>query len=433
MPSNSKNIAELLNTDTTIAVTDVADGSITSAKLASGAAIANIGTGAITTAKLASGAVTTAKIADDAVSSAKLFSTNLGRRNVIINGAMEISQRGTSAAGRGTASNFLVDRFKANHNGNSAGRYTVSRVSDVHDGFSRALKYECTTADTSIAAAERFFIEQPIEGQFLQQFRKGSSDAKDFVLSFYAKANGNFTYVVGFYDADNNRTVSRTFAVTSSWQRFEINFGADTSGAFDSDAGLSLQLRWYLHAGSNYTSASLQTSWNAVNNAATAGGMTSSFFSSTNNTFFLTGVQLEVGDKGDGTSVATPFEYRNLTDELPACERYYQKSYNYGNYAGANSSAGGVMERNTNVSNISNRMDAGTRFVTRMRGTPTVTIYSLTGTVNSVSDLSTQTGHQSNQTVTSVQHRGTSGFGGLVISGGNDEGLGYQYTAEAEI
>ena len=416
MASNAKNLAELLNTDTTVAVADVADGSITSAKLASGA-------------------VTTAKIADDAVSSAKLFSTNLGRRNIIINGAMEIAQRAhnTASTGQGASSNFLVDRFKANHNGNSAGRYTVSRVADIHDGFYRALKYECTTADTSIAAAERFFIEQPIEGQFLQGFRKGASDAKDFVLSFYAKANGNFTYVVGFYDADNNRTVSRTFAVTSSWQRFEINFGADTSGAFDTDGALSLQVRWYLHAGSNYTGGTLQTSWDAVTNNKTAGGMTSSFFSSTSNTFFLTGVQLEVGDKSDGTSVATPFEHRTFAEYLTACERYYQKSYNMGNLPGSNSSAGGVMERNTNAANISNRMDAGTRFVTRMRGTPTVTIYSLTGTVNNISDLSTATGHQSNQGVNSIQHRGTTGFGGLVISGGNDEGIAYQYTAEAEI
>ena len=252
---------------------------------------------------------------------------NLGRRNIIINGAMEIAQRAhnTASTGQGASSNFLVDRFKANHNGNSAGRYTVSRVADNHDGFYRALKYECTTADTSIAAGERFFIEQPIEGQFLQGFRKGYSDAKDFVVSFYAKANGNFTYVCGFYDADNNRTVSRTFAVTSSWQRFEINFGADTSGTFGRDGSLSLQLRWYLHAGSNYTSASLQTSWNAVNNAATAGGMTSSFFSSTDNTFFLTGVQLEVGDKGDGTSVATEFEHRSFGEELALCQRYHYR------------------------------------------------------------------------------------------------------------
>ena len=308
MATNAKNLAEYLNNETTSATADIANASITADKLASNA-------------------VTTAKIADDAVSSAKLFAENLGRRNIVINGAMEIAQRGTSATGKGASSFFQLDRFRQNHNGNSAGRYTVTRdgsSGSVHDGFTKSLKLACTTADTSIGATERFFIEYPFEGRDLQQFRKGSSDAKDFVVSFYAKANGNFTYVVGFYDNDNNRTVSRTFSVTSSWQRFTINFGADTSGAFDNDNALSLQLRFYLHAGSNYTSASLQTSWNAVNNAATAGGMTSSFYSSTSNTFFLTGVQLEVGDKGDGTSTATPFEHRSFYEEHTLCSRYYR-------------------------------------------------------------------------------------------------------------
>jgi len=392
--------------------------------------------------KIASENITAGSVDSDAmgagaISPAKLSATSqsLTNRNIFQNGAMNISQRSTSETGIGSGAvdtYKTLDRVGIAH-GNTDGRLTMTQTADGPSGFANCLKLECTTADTSIAAAERFFIEQPIEGQFLQGFRKGYSDAKDFVVSFYAKANANFTYVCGFYDADNNRTVSRTFTVTSSWQRFEINFGADTTGTFSREGSLSLQLRWYLHAGSNYTGGTLQTSWDAVTNNETAGGMTSSFFSSTSNTFFLTGVQLEVGDKGDGTSTATPFEYRNLTDELPACERYYQKSYNYGNYPGANSSAGGVMERNTNASNISNRMDAGTRWVTRMRGTPTVTIYSLTGTVNNVSDLSTQTGHQSNQGVNSIQHRGTTGFGGLVVSGGNDEGIGYQYTAEAEL
>ena len=242
-----------------------------------------------------------------------------GRRNIIINGAMQVAQRGTSSTGQGASSNFLIDRFRQNHNGNSAGRYTVSQATDVHDGFANALKLDCTTADTSIAAAERFFIEYPFEGQDLQQFKKGTSDAEDFMVSFYAKANSNFTYVVGFYDNDNNRTVSRTFSVTSSWQRFTINFGKDTTGAFGDDNNLSLQLRWYLHAGSNYTGGTLQEVWDAVTNNETAGGMTSSFFSSTDNEFYLTGVQLEVG------SVATPFEFRSFGEELALCQRYYYK------------------------------------------------------------------------------------------------------------
>jgi hypothetical protein len=243
-----------------------------------------------------------------------------GRRNIVINGAMQVAQRGTSSTGQGASSNFLIDRFRQNHNGNSAGRYTVSQATDVHDGFANALKLDCTTADTSIGSAERFFIEYPFEGQDLQQFKKGTSDAEDFMVSFYAKANGNFTYVCGFYDQDNNRTVSRTFSVTSSWQRFTINFGKDTTGAFDDDNALSLQLRWYLHAGSNYTGGTLQETWDAVTNNETAGGMTSSFFSSTDNEFYLTGVQLEVG------SQATPFEHLSYGEQRQLCYRYYYRT-----------------------------------------------------------------------------------------------------------
>ena len=279
-----------------------------------------------------------------------------GRRNIIINGAMNVAQRKTSSTGQGASSNFLIDRFRQNHNGNSAGRYTVSQATDVHDGFANALKLDCTTADTSIAAAERFFIEYPFEGQDLQQFKKGTSDAEDFMVSFYAKANGNFTYVCGFYDADNNRTVSRTFSVTSSWQRFTINFGKDTTGAFDDDNALSLQLRWYLHAGSNYTGGTLQEVWDAVTNNETAGGMTSSFFSSTDNEFYLTGVQLEVG------SVATPFEHRSIGDELSLCQRYFSHS--------------GDPVNNSFVHHCYNSTDAygNFGFPVSMRTSPTITL-----------------------------------------------------------
>ena len=275
--------------------------------------------GAVTTAKIAADAVTNAKIADDLVPA-----VNLGRRNVVINGAMQVAQRSTSETGLGASHGyFTLDRFQHNHNGNSAGRYTSSQTASGLDGFPNCLKLDCTTADTSIGAAERFFINYQMEGQDIQHFKKGTSSAKDFVVSFYAKANGNFTYVCGFYDANNNRTVSRTFSVTSNWQRFTINFGADTTGVFSNNNALSLQLRWYLHAGSNYTGGTLQTVWDAVTNNETAGGMTSSFFSSTDNEFFLTGVQLEVGAESDGTSVATPFEHRSFAEELQLCKRYF--------------------------------------------------------------------------------------------------------------
>jgi hypothetical protein len=229
-----------------------------------------------------------------------------------------VAQRSASVTGIGASSGyFTLDRWNINIGATSAGRLTMTQTADGPSGFANCLKLDCTTADTSIAAGERFLIKQSFEGQDLQQFKKGTSDAEDFQVSFYAKANGNFTYVCGFYDDDNNRTVSRTFAVTSSWQRFTINFGKDTTGAFGDDNASSLQLRWYLHAGSTYTGGTLQEEWGAVTNNETAGGMTSSFFSSTDNTFFLTGVQMEVG------SQATNFEHRSYGEELALCQRYF--------------------------------------------------------------------------------------------------------------
>jgi hypothetical protein len=241
-----------------------------------------------------------------------------GRKNIVTNGAMQVAQRSASVTGIGASSGyFTLDRWNINIGATSAGRLTMTQTADGPSGFANCLKLDCTTADTSIAAGERFLIKQSFEGQDLQQFKKGTSDAEDFQVSFYAKANGNFTYVCGFYDDDNNRTVSRTFAVTSSWQRFTINFGKDTTGAFGDDNASSLQLRWYLHAGSTYTGGTLQEEWGAVTNNETAGGMTSSFFSSTDNTFFLTGVQMEVG------SQATNFEHRSYGEELALCQRYF--------------------------------------------------------------------------------------------------------------
>ena len=111
-----------------------------------------------------------------------------GRRNIIINGAMQVAQRGTSETGVGASDGyFICDRWNFNTNGNSAGRLTMSQASDGPSGFANCLKLECTTADTSIAAAERFFIEQKLEGQDVQQLKKGTSDAEKVTISFYVK------------------------------------------------------------------------------------------------------------------------------------------------------------------------------------------------------------------------------------------------------
>ena len=241
-------------------------------------------------------------------------------RNLVINGAMQVAQRGTSSTGQGASDLFLVDRFHLNTNGNSAGRFTVTQQSDGPNGIPNSLKLACTTADTSIAASERFFIEQRLEGQDLQSIKKGTSDAEAITVSFYVKGNAAATYVVGIYDSDNSRQIGAQFSVTTSWNRVSVTFPADTGGsALDDDNAESLALRFYLHAGSTYTGGTLQTTWDTAANNEQVGSGTTSIFDSTDRTFFLTGVQMEVGEK------ATPFEHRSFDDELQRCHRYFHQ------------------------------------------------------------------------------------------------------------
>jgi hypothetical protein len=194
----------------------------------------------------------------------------------------------------------------------------MTQDSSAPSGFANSLKLACTTADTSIGAAELVSLSQIIEGQNVQAFAKGTSDAKPYAVSFWVKGNASATYVCELFDGDNTRHVCSTFSVTTDWTRVEITFPADTTGAFDDDNAASLYLQIFLHAGSNFSSGTLPSAWAAKTNANRAVGG-SSFFDSTARTFFITGVQLEVGQN------ATEFEHEPYAVTLRKCQRYYQR------------------------------------------------------------------------------------------------------------
>ena len=285
-------------------------------------------------------------------------------RNVIINGAMNVAQRATSATGIGSATEYNVcDRWVVGGS-STDGRLTLSQDSSAPSGFANSLKFDCTTADTSIASGEALNIQHRFEGQNLQAFAKGTSDAKPFALSFYVKGNASATYVAELYDNDNTRQISKTFNVTTDWTRVELSFPADTTGAFDDDNALSLYLLIWLHAGSNYTSGTLNSSsWASVTAANRAVGI-SSFFDSTDRTFFITGVQLEVGQN------PTEFEHiNNFGEELARCQRYYQR------YPFISETTSGLVAHQYNTTNAY----GGFRFKRVMRVEPT---FSLTADAN---------------------------------------------------
>ena len=251
-------------------------------------------------------------------------------RNMVINGAMNVAQRATSVTGLGAADGyFTCDRWHINQGATSAGRFTMSQTADGPDGISaNCIKIDCTTADTSIAAGEHLILEQRFEGQNLQRMGKGLAGAKQVTVSFYVKASAAFDFVVELYDADHDRQISKLYSTTTDWVRHEFTIPADVDGGdqpLDDDNASSFLIDFWLHGGSTYTSGTLNTaSWANATAANLAAGI-DSIFSSTDNNFFITGVQMEVGP------VATEFEQEDVGVTLAKCQRYY-----YEHAAGAN-------------------------------------------------------------------------------------------------
>jgi hypothetical protein len=239
-----------------------------------------------------------------------------GRRNIIINGAMQVFQRGTSFTSVSNSA-FHADRFEL-YMQNEASVYTVTQDSDAPNGFGNSLKLDVTTADTSTASNEEVKLFHKLEGQDLQQFKKGTSDAEQMTLSFYVKTNKTGTYVVKLFDRDNTRDVSASYTVSdTNWNRYTLTFPADTTGAFDNDNASSLEIQFWLVAGSGVQGGTLNTAWRSNADSSSATGQVN-FSDSTDNNWAITGIQLEVGEQ------ATPFEHRSFGEELSLCQRYYQ-------------------------------------------------------------------------------------------------------------
>jgi hypothetical protein len=247
-------------------------------------------------------------------------------RNVVINGAMQIAQRGTSVTGITGTGYYTADRWQFGVGTMGTWTQTVENDAPTGSGFRKSLKVLCTTADASPAAGDSLAVVHAFEGQNLQQFLKGTTSAKPFTVSFWVKANVTGTYIVELVDADNTRRVSASYSVSASatWEKKTITFPADTTGAFDNDNALSLNLRFWLGTGTDFSSGSpLQTTW-GTGTTTRATGQTN-LASATNNYWQVTGVQLEAG------AVATPFEFEDYSTTLRKCQRYFQTIDNNGN------------------------------------------------------------------------------------------------------
>ena len=325
----------------------------------------------LTSSDITDGIITTAKIADSSVTTEKIVAdTNF--RNIIINGDMSIAQRATSASSITSGGYHACDRWKEDMT--SAGTWTISQSTTVPtgQGFATSLKMDCTTANGSLSANSELMVQQRLEGQMLQYLKKGTSDAVSTTLSFWVRSNKTGTYICELQDVDNNRQISKSYTISSAdtWEKKTITFPGDTTGALDNNNARSLDCSFYLAAGSNLSSGTLSTTWTAKTDANRAVGQVN-LADSTSNEWYVTGVQLEAGTS------ASDFEFLPVDVNLQRCERYFQKTYDIGNFAGSTSEAGTLWDSGS--SDASGNLSHLYNFKTRMRASPTVTGYDRSG------------------------------------------------------
>ena len=250
----------------------------------------------------------------------------LSRRNakpLIINGDMAVAQRATSVTGI-TASTMAIDRMQTTLSGLGTWTLTQDTTVPTAKGFSKSLKMDVTTADASPAAGDLCNIQYKIEAQDLQMLKYGTSSAEAFTLRFHVRSPKTGTHIVHVYQNDGARHISQAYTIDTAdtYQEVIINIAGDTGGTINNDNDIGLQIEFFLGAGSNFTSGTLATSWAGYTGANTAVGQVNCADNTANN-FFITGIQMEVGDF-DANSIA-PFQHESFGDSLARCQRYCTK------------------------------------------------------------------------------------------------------------
>ena len=251
----------------------------------------------------------------------------LSNRNLIINGAQKICQRGNQNVTT-AAANYVTDRFAIYENGGAVfhGMHQDSGT-DLPE-FAKCLRADCTTA-SSYTGSHEAKIAYQFEGQDVQHLNYGTASNQKLTLSFYVRSNQAATFAIWFYRSTGNRHNGKTYTINSAntWEKKTVTINGDASSAIPNDSnGDRFTVQWILYTGPSYSSGTNPDgTWETRVDANRYAGHTATIGANTNDYFDITGVQLEVGD------TATPFEHRNTGEELLRCQRYCMKWWNHGN------------------------------------------------------------------------------------------------------
>ena len=236
---------------------------------------------------------------------------SLGFRNRIINGDMRIDQRNAGAAVTASGA-FPVDRFAVFNI--TDGAFSAQQDSSAPTGFVNSVKFTTTTADGTLATTQTANVLQTIEGTNIADLGWGTANAKTVTLSFWVRSSLTGTFGGSLRNDGANRSYPFTYviSVADTWEYKTVTIAGDTSGTWLTTTGRGISVIFALGAGSDRSGTA--GAWNSNNNTSATGAV--SVIGTLNATWYITGVQLEVG------SVATPFERRDYGRELDLCQRY---------------------------------------------------------------------------------------------------------------
>jgi len=283
------------------------------------------------------------------------------------------------------------------------------------------MKVSVDASNSTLDASDYLAVQTRFEGQDLQHLKKGTSNAESITFSFFVRSSVASTYTLQLKDNDNTRQIAATYTINSAntWEYKTITFAGDTTGTFDDDNALSLQVIFWIDSGTTFTSGTLDTSWATQTNANRVDDTTGWLISSTP-TFYITGIQFEVGEQ------ATPFEHRSFGDELARCQRYFEKTADPSGGI-TDTSAGYVNRRDGTASTVARYYDI--RYKVHKRAIPAVTTYDTNSPPN--------TGKlrlDATQNVGAVIFgSGTSGFNLYSNSSANHYGVQFGYYVDAEL
>ncbi len=255
----------------------------------------------------------------------------LSNRNLIINGAMRVAQRGTTETQSQYSNYPICDRWRVQLDNASQATFT-QETSGGPSGFTNFYKWNVDSVDSSIAVASNVYLNQRIEGLNLQSLGYGTASAKTLTMSFYVKGNRTGTYVLEISRPNESRHIGKTYTINTAdtWEYKTITFPGDTTNSITNNNSEGFRIKWWLQAGTNFTTGTLPANWAAESNVNRAAGQSVNLHDDAGANWNITGVQLELGTR------ATPFEHRSYGDELASCQRYFYT------HLGTDSTADGI-------------------------------------------------------------------------------------------